>query len=172
MSDYIVTSDDGTTMIRISSKTPVNHLRYMIDNIERLRETVDYGMIKGKIRCGGCNEWVYPHEEHDSGSGFGYNCSPKKTAPDFQYWNMFDMNYICSTSKDMTPILKIVVPKKTDMNPTYVGHIWISDWDNFRTWLKNIIGEHHINVRGDVNRLTASEELELHRILNKMNDEN
>lgn len=165
--DYILTSEAGDVLIQIPRSTPVNDLRYLIDNLPRLKESVERGLIDGMSQCGGrCGTWCHPWQEHDSGSGFGYNCTAKKdTLPGFDYWKY--SNSINASHRDSH--LKITLPDSKEREHKYIGQRWLNDWTNFERWLNNTIGQHQITISGDANKLTASEELELHRLLNKMN---
>ena len=96
--DYVLRSHLGDELIRIPTTTSVNDLRYMIDNLPRLKTVIQNQMVKGMSQCGGmCGQWGMPWQEHDSGSGMGYNCKPipeKDRLPGFSYWNRFTYHHI------------------------------------------------------------------------------
>lgn len=134
-SPYILRSYNGDVLIYISSDTSVDDLRYMIDNIEKLRVLVENAMIAKKGRCGGgCGLWCYAYQEHDSGSGMGYSCSPlKNPEPDFVYSNNGGKGQIYAMINGHGNISKcnIGIPPEDERNSEYVGRRWLDDWKNF-----------------------------------------
>lgn len=137
MGDYILRSDDGVVMITISSQTPVDDVRYMIDNINRLKLLVECAMVEGMIRCPGCLVWCYPSQVHSSGAAPGYICYSPDILFDFDYFNMYGMNHICARPDPKDSVIgkadkcKITIPAKEKCNPAYVGKKWLDDWENF-----------------------------------------
>lgn len=169
-SDYVVRSDAGDPLVTISTSIPVNDLRYFVDHLDQLKIVIQKGLIENMNRCFSCKSWQHPWQGCDSGSGMGYTCRPSKEKIYFEYWGY---NSTISPPNDSGYVgkqMNIILPDSKERDPKYVGKKWLADWDNFKSWLNSSIGSHVTTFTGDLNKLNGAEELELHRLINKMNE--
>lgn len=161
--DFVVKSEGGDELIRISSGLSVNVYRTMIDNIDSFRTVIQKSLVEGLDRCWGCGAWG---QEHDSGSGFGHYCSTSAYETPVTHWSYKNSIEIKLGFNDS---FYIEYPDKKLRDTSYVGKTWLKVWPQFVGWLNERLRPQIFTISGDLNKLTSSEESQLRELIHKMN---